>query len=149
MRHVTLVTGPPCGGKSTWVERHARPGDVLVCFDHLARRAGSRNTHRHTREQRHAAGAAFRRLCEQLAERDDVRAWVIRCAPTAAERAELADQVRADEVLVLRPPLAVALRRAEAARREPRVAATIRRWYAIHELGPGDRLIEPGAAPAW
>lgn len=148
MREVTLVTGPPCSGKSTWVDRHAKPGDLVVCFDRLARKAGSRNRHRHTREQRAAAGAEFRRLCATLPDYHGT-AWVIRCAATADERADLADEVQATRVLVLKPPMPVCLRRAKTAGREPRVPGVIRRWYAEHTPLDRDQLIEPGGTPAW
>jgi predicted kinase len=148
MRQVTLVTGPPCAGKTTHVERHAHPGDLVACFDELARKAGSRNRHRHTREQRAAAGAAFRRLTATLPTYQGT-AWVVRCAPTAEERAALADEVQATTVLVLMPPMAVCLRRAQAAGREPRVPGVIRRWYAIYSPLDLDQLIEPGGAPRW
>lgn len=33
---LTIVTGPPAGGKSTWVLQQAKPGDIVVDFDRLA-----------------------------------------------------------------------------------------------------------------
>lgn len=33
---ITVVTGPPCSGKSTYVRTHARPGDIIVDFDAIA-----------------------------------------------------------------------------------------------------------------
>jgi len=33
---LTVVIGPPAGGKSTWVLEHARPGDVVIDYDRLA-----------------------------------------------------------------------------------------------------------------
>ncbi len=142
-RSVTLVCGPPCAGKSTHVARHAQPGDLIICFDQLARQAGSPNRHRHTRDQRAAAGAAFRRHCEHLADRDGT-AWVIRCAPTPAEREQLAQQIRADHVVVLIPPIDLALRRAAADRRQPGTFAAIRRWFATYTPSPVDTVTEAG-----
>lgn len=147
MRRVTLVCGPPCAGKSTWVREHAAPADLVVCFDLLARAAGSRGEHRHSHAHRAQAGTAFRRACAQLATADRT-AWVIRCAPTAAERAQLAQHVRADTVLVLMPPLTVALGRARTAGREPHVQPAIRRWYAAYTPNPSDQLIGTGP-PVW
>ncbi len=91
-RHVTLVCGPPCAGKSTWVREHAARTDLVVCFDLLARAAGSRGEHRHSHAHRAQAGTAFRRACAELASRDRI-AWVLRCAPGAAERAQLTAHV--------------------------------------------------------
>ncbi len=146
-RHVTLVCGPPCAGKSTWVREHAARTDLVVCFDLLARAAGSRGEHRHSHAHRAQAGTAFRRACAELATRDRT-AWVLRCAPGAAERAQLAERVRADTVLVLMPPLTVALARARTAGREPHVLPAIRRWYAAYSPNPGEQVIST-APPAW
>lgn len=33
---ITVVTGPPCGGKSTYVSEHARTGDIIVDMDRIA-----------------------------------------------------------------------------------------------------------------
>jgi hypothetical protein len=33
---LTVVIGPPAGGKSTWVLEQAKPGDIVVDFDRLA-----------------------------------------------------------------------------------------------------------------
>lgn len=33
---ITVVTGPPCGGKSTYVSEQARTGDIIVDMDRIA-----------------------------------------------------------------------------------------------------------------
>lgn len=33
---LTVVIGPPAAGKSTWVQEHAKPGDIVIDFDKLA-----------------------------------------------------------------------------------------------------------------
>lgn len=33
---IVIVTGPPCGGKSTYVQEQAQPGDLIVDQDALA-----------------------------------------------------------------------------------------------------------------
>jgi hypothetical protein len=33
---LTVVVGPPAGGKSTWVLERAGPGDIVIDFDRLA-----------------------------------------------------------------------------------------------------------------
>lgn len=33
---ITVVTGPPCGGKSTLIEKESKPGDIIVDMDRLA-----------------------------------------------------------------------------------------------------------------
>ena len=33
---LTVVTGPPCGGKSTFIRESAKPGDIIVDMDRIA-----------------------------------------------------------------------------------------------------------------
>lgn len=33
---LTIVTGPPCGGKSTHIATHATPGDIVIDLDRIA-----------------------------------------------------------------------------------------------------------------
>lgn len=42
---LTVVVGPPCAGKSTYVRRMARTGDVAVDYDALAAALGSDRAH--------------------------------------------------------------------------------------------------------
>lgn len=44
---LTVVTGPPCSGKSTYAREHHRPGEVLIDFDTLAQALGSPTPHDH------------------------------------------------------------------------------------------------------
>lgn len=140
MRDVTLVSGPPCGGKSTYVNEHAGEGDLIVCLDALAQAAGSPFEHDHSLAHFAAARARWSELLDEVAAADDARAWVIRCAPLPAERVELARRVRADRTLVLLPPLEEALRRARVGR-HPKIKGSIHWWYRRYEPGPGDTLL--------
>ena len=33
---VYVITGPPAGGKTTWVRERAKPGDITIDYDTLA-----------------------------------------------------------------------------------------------------------------
>ena len=33
---LTIVTGPPCGGKTTHIANHAHPGDIIIDLDRIA-----------------------------------------------------------------------------------------------------------------
>jgi predicted transcriptional regulator len=59
---LTVVTGPPCAGKSTYIRQHAMPDDIVIDFDQIAQALGSQVTHGHSphiaavaAEARHAA----------------------------------------------------------------------------------------------
>jgi hypothetical protein len=78
-RMLTVVTGPPCSGKSTYVRTHAVGGDIVIDFDELAVALGSPVRHGHapaivavTRVARSAAiGAALR------AHGQGSRVWIV------------------------------------------------------------------------
>lgn len=57
---LTVVTGPPCSGKSTYVRDRAARGDIVVDFDPLAETLGSPTTHGHGSRHVHVALAAWR-----------------------------------------------------------------------------------------
>lgn len=42
---VIVVTGPPCGGKSTHITEHADPTDVVIDLDHIATALGYPTDH--------------------------------------------------------------------------------------------------------
>lgn len=44
---LTVVTGPPCSGKSTYAREHHKPGEILIDFDTLAQALGSPTPHDH------------------------------------------------------------------------------------------------------
>lgn len=33
---ITIVTGPPCSGKSTYIRENAQPGDIIIDMDRIA-----------------------------------------------------------------------------------------------------------------
>lgn len=41
---LTVITGPPCGGKTQYARKHALPGEVIVDFDAIAVELGSAAT---------------------------------------------------------------------------------------------------------
>lgn len=129
-RNVTLVTGPPCGGKTTWVRQHASPGDHIVDHDLIATRVlGSPRAWRHPKGIRDQAEQIVHQHINAIAQADDITAWIIRCAPEPRRREALASLLRA-EVHVIDPGLAECLRRAAADQRPPGTAHAIRQWYA-------------------
>lgn len=83
---LTVITGPPCSGKTTYIREHAQPGDVRIDFDELAQALGSPVTHGHaaaitdvTRQARKAAVAAAIRWHYR-----GLRVWIIDTCPSEA-----------------------------------------------------------------
>lgn len=77
---ITVVTGPPCSGKSTYVRQHAKPGDIVIDFDLLAQAFGSSTPHDHTAATRHVTIQARRAaIAAALNLRGSVDVWIVDC----------------------------------------------------------------------
>lgn len=81
---LTVVTGPPAAGKSTWVTAHAKPGDIVIDYDRVARAltAEGADTHHHGRHLKRVTYRAWWAAIREalpLADRCDV--YVIHTAP--------------------------------------------------------------------
>jgi predicted kinase len=85
---LTVITGPPCGGKTTWVTQHARPDDIVIDFDQIAQALGSQVTHDHSGHLAVVAGKAwYAAVCEAIAQHHQGRrAWIVDTSPSPNRR---------------------------------------------------------------
>ena len=79
---VTVVVGPPCSGKSTFVAEHAADGDVVVDFDKLAVALGSKTSHDAPYAIRRVTHAAREAAIDLILAGIDSDAWIIHTSPT-------------------------------------------------------------------
>jgi hypothetical protein len=80
---LTIVTGPPCAGKTTYVAQHAQPGDIIIDFDAMARALGAhdRNYSNPVRAvTQYARGAAIKGAISW--HRRGARVWITECQPS-------------------------------------------------------------------
>lgn len=143
MHPVTLVSGPPCAGKSTWVGQHAGPGDLVLDFDVIARgELGSRSKWDHTpwvwRETERLIRERMRALGAHGADRPS---WVIRSIPDGYTRAVVAGNIRATRRVLLLPPRAVLDGRAGARPDPAETRSAITRWFTEYTPDQGDEVL--------
>jgi hypothetical protein len=84
---ITIVTGPPCGGKSTYIRENAEPGDIVIDMDliALALTFGGVGSHAYPEKVRGVARAARNAAVKQaLAVAQGERrlgVWIIHTDP--------------------------------------------------------------------
>ena len=84
----TLIYGPPCGGKSTFVHELHERGDLVLDFDQVHSALSGLDPYDHHDSITPFVMAAMDAVKRRLQAEKDTTAWVIACAPTRAERSE-------------------------------------------------------------
>tara|TARA_B100000029_G_C17555448_1_gene951547 strand:- start:597 stop:1730 length:1134 start_codon:yes stop_codon:yes gene_type:complete len=98
---VTLVYGPPCGGKSTYVEQMAQPGDLILCSDRLHQALSGLEAHNHDQHITHYVRTAYDSVLRDLQKPQpkNTRAFILAGAPTVAQRNEFASTATATHLV--------------------------------------------------
>jgi HK97 family phage prohead protease len=127
MAQVTVIVGPPCAGKSTYVHDHAAPGDVVIDFDTLAAALGSPTRHGPPAPIAGVAAAARAAAVKKVLKGIPADAWIVHASPTTSDLTAYASANA--EVVVLDPGLGQCLARAESDGRPHGTDDAIRAWY--------------------
>lgn len=131
---LTVVTGPPCSGKTSWIAARRRPGDVVVDADALAVALGASGSHVCSRAQQAAARLARAAVIGHVlreggwAARWDAGVYVIHTTLARADTARYSEA--GARVVLLDPGRAECRRRASADGRPRFTYAAIDSWYA-------------------
>lgn len=127
---VVLVHGPPCGGKSTYVDQHADPGDEIIDYDRMAQDAGSPVTHGHSpKYHRIVMDRRNERLRAVEAGNYSGRVWIV------SARADATTQFRHDRAVLCDPGAEVCKTRAAAAGRPGHYPELIDDYYTRRSGG--------------
>ncbi|WP_314148229.1 HNH endonuclease [uncultured Leifsonia sp.] len=154
---VVVVIGPPAGGKTTYVLAHAKPADVVIDMDRIARAlmgAEPEQSHEYPDHVRHVAISARKaaiRTATRLRER--VTVWLIHAVPTPQELAEYVGL--GWQVITIDPGREVVEQRCRELRPEV-MQLHVRRWYAEHAtltpsppFAPAGRVAASKSEPDW
>lgn len=137
---ITLVTGPPCAGKNTYVRHRAKPGDLIVDFDAIISAIGGAGDHDQPEHLKPFALDARDAVVERLftARHDVQTAWIILSAPQAKDRETY--RRRGAHVVLLLPDQATCHARARA-ERPPAWLDYIDGWYSAYTPAAEDEVI--------
>jgi predicted kinase len=135
---ITLVCGPPCSGKSTYVQQRAKPTDLIVDHDVIAQEFGSPRTHGHTQPYRIAAEQRIEQLLDEVEAGMHRDAWIIRTLPHGQQRRALARRLGADQVVVLTEPRGLLVERALDRSNPRHTISLIDWWLRVHTPDPAD-----------
>lgn len=111
---ITVVCGPPCSGKTTYINSNSVPGDILIDLDTI--QAKINPSHKHWQDWKDSAllSMAIRQrnsLLGGLCQMKRGKAWFIVHAPSEAERLWWQDKLGA-EIVLLHPGVEECKRRA-------------------------------------
>ena len=137
---ITIVSGAPCSGKSTYIRERSAPGDVVVDLERLSSAlcVGAEDGHLVPDYIAHIAigarNGAVRRAARLRESAQGVGVWIIHTAPKATDLATY--RLWKAEVVVIDPGKDVCLERAS--RLRPHVAQVIEDWYSgkLHRPRP-------------
>ncbi|WP_326659602.1 AAA family ATPase [Streptomyces sp. NBC_00385] len=128
---VTLVCGPPCSGKTTYVRDRAQPGDLVVDWDALAQALGSPHPWDHPAPLTPFIAEARDAVTARLGRSHAVEnAWLIATAPRDADRQRLAPA--GATVVVLATDEDECVRRARQDSRPAGTIEAIESWWRTH-----------------
>lgn len=82
---IHIITGPPCGGKTTHVQTRAKPGDIRIDLDAIANLLANTQGHEHTSDTLKVARAARTAAINKALEVTGVDVWIIHTQPNAAD----------------------------------------------------------------
>lgn len=132
---VHIVTGPPCGGKTTHVREHAQPGDIRIDLDTIANHLTDTTGHEHTPEALKVARAARTAAIDKALAITTVDVWIIHTKPSQKDLDRYAE-VNA-EIHTIDPGKDIVMRRCKAERpRSSLIAAAT--WYETTSAASSD-----------
>jgi dephospho-CoA kinase len=132
---ITVVTGPPCGGKSTYIKENAKDGDVVIDMDKIALALihGEAESHSYGDDVRSIARAARLAAVKQsliIGQGNSLGIWIIHTDPSPADRSNY--RIVSARLVECSPGLQVCLERLKKRPRinQVKVERFVREYYA-------------------
>ncbi|MGW0599948.1 AAA family ATPase [Streptomyces sp. NPDC002776] len=143
-----VITGPPAGGKSTWIQAHATARDIVIDLDRIAvalTGPGAPQWNHDPLVQRVAQRARFAAIEEAVKHLDDVDVYLIHTMPSPKARARY--RRLGARIVVVDPGEEVVRERVKAMRSDG-MDRVVTRWYRDYRKG-GSRPVTAQSSRDW
>ncbi|MHC3392082.1 AAA family ATPase [Streptomyces lavendulocolor] len=143
-----VVTGPPAGGKSSWIAARAKPTDIVIDLDRIALALAGPGAPQWQHDEtllKVAHRARFAALDEAITHRDKVDVYLIHTMPSPKARAKYR---RLDAQIVTVDPGRDIVMQRVADMRDPAMTAVATRWYN-QQAKRGTHTVTRQASRAW
>ncbi|MEU3346406.1 AAA family ATPase [Streptomyces sp. NPDC006700] len=143
-----VITGPPAGGKSSWIQAHAAARDIVIDLDRIALALTGPCAPQWNHDpivQRVAQRARFAAIDEAVRHLDEVDVYLIHTMPSPKARAKY--QRLGARIVVVDPGEDVVRERVRTMRSEG-MDRVVTRWYRTYRKG-GSRPVTVQASRDW
>lgn len=142
-----VVTGPPAAGKSSWIDAHATPEDIVIDLDRITvalTGPGAPQWNQHPLHLRIAHRARYAAMDAAFQLLDDLDVYLIHTMPRAKALAQY--KRLAARIVVVDPGRDIVMARI-AAMRSPEMERVATRWYNARDTLPQQAM--PQASRSW
>jgi len=139
---ITIVCGPPGSGKTTYVQQHCRPGDLVLDLDTIWQALTGMDLYQKPDSIAPFVYEARDAILRRLDRPHDVkRVWIIKAAPKAQDREALCSRFNA-QALVLLTSESECSRRIADRQDKGKWQRIIREWWAEYEPRAADTITD-------
>ena len=125
---IHVIIGPPCAGKSTYVNEHARDGELQIDYDLIAMALGSSESHAADGLIKQAAFDAREAAINAALKSPEEESFIIHTSPSEEHMKRYTEA--GAEIIQLDPGYETCVERAEADGRPKQTFDGIEKWYA-------------------
>ncbi len=125
---IHIITGPPCGGKSTYIGKHAKRGDLIVDYDELAMTLGCAEKWNPVGIVQRATQKARAAAIKAATNNQKAESWIIQSRLSEELRKEY--ESLGAEIVEIDPGKETCIERAKRDGRPKNIFLAIEGWYA-------------------
>lgn len=139
---LTLLFGPPAAGKSTYVQAHKQPGDIIIDADIEATRLGI-DRYTQSNGERVKILSARNDALRNLSTSDAPAAWFTAIGGQPKIRLHWTEKLRPKNIIILMTPAKICIERIKATRATHHDAQirAVMEWYDQYKPSAGETIV--------